>query len=49
MELAYKSIQELTELVNNGTLSSIQIWEYFNKRAQELNPELNAFNSFNEQ
>jgi len=47
MELAYKSILELKELIDTGKISSKQIWDYFNTRAQKIDSDLHSFNSFN--
>lgn len=48
MELAHKSLLELTELIKNRKTTSQEVWEYFLNRTQKYNPELNAFNTIHE-
>lgn len=48
MELAYKSILELKELIDSGTLSSQEVWEYFLSRSKKLDGELHSFLCFHE-
>ena len=49
MELAYKSIIELRELLETGTITQKEIYEYFLERNVKYNPELNAFLYLNEE
>jgi Asp-tRNA(Asn)/Glu-tRNA(Gln) amidotransferase A subunit family amidase len=48
MELAHKSLLELTELINTNTVSSQYVWKYFLERTKKHNPTLNAFNNIHE-
>ena len=49
MELAYKSIIELQELLEAGTISQKELYEYFLERNAKYNPELNAFLHLNKE
>ena len=48
MELAYKSILELTELIDSGTITSQEVWNYFLMRTKEFDGELHSFLSLHE-
>lgn len=48
MELAYKSILELTELIDSGKISSQEVWNYFLTRTKKLDGELQSFLSLHE-
>lgn len=48
MELAYKSILELKELIDSGTVTSQEVWSYFYTRTQKLDPKLKSFLSLHE-
>lgn len=43
MELAYKSILELKELIDSGKITSKEIWSYFIHRVEKFDPELQSF------
>jgi aspartyl-tRNA(Asn)/glutamyl-tRNA(Gln) amidotransferase subunit A len=47
MELAFKSIIEIQADIRNKTLTSEQVWEYFQKRIEKYDPKLQSFNSIN--
>ncbi len=40
MELAFKSILEIQELIHSGKISSKEVWEYFMARSEQYNSEL---------
>lgn len=44
-DLHLKKAREIAELVNSKQISALEVAQYFIKRAAELNPKLNAFNS----
>lgn len=48
MELAFKSIGEIQELIKKWELSSPQVWEYFLERTKKYDWEIESFNSINE-
>lgn len=48
MEFKNYSLVELDAMVKNGETSYAEIYEYFRKRAEEINPELNAFTTLPE-
>lgn len=48
MELAYKSLLEIKDLIDSGEVKSQDVWNYFKERSENLNSQLSAFNSFNE-
>ncbi|MCH8518539.1 Asp-tRNA(Asn)/Glu-tRNA(Gln) amidotransferase subunit GatA [Candidatus Gracilibacteria bacterium] len=43
MELAYKSILELREMMESGEITGKEIWEYFLERNKRYNKEIGAF------
>ena len=43
MELAYKSILEIKELVNSGKITSKEVWDYCLGRSEKLNKKIWAF------
>ena len=43
MNLAYKSLLEIKELIDSGEISSREVWEYFKSRSEELNNDLGVF------
>jgi len=43
MNLAYKSLLEIKELIDSGEISSREVWEYFKSRSEELNSDLGVF------
>lgn len=49
MNLAYKEISELRELLDTKHLSSLELTQYFFKRIKELNPLLNAYLTLSEE
>lgn len=48
MEFAFKSLQELQEILQSGKATSKEIYTYFLERSKKYNPELNAFLHFHE-
>lgn len=42
-DLHLKTAVQIAELVNNKTITALEVTEYFLKRAYELNPKMNAF------
>ena len=48
MELAYKSILELKGLIDSGSITSHEVWEYFMKRTKTYDSELNSFLTLHE-
>ncbi len=44
-DLHLKKARQIAELVNSKQIKATQVIEYFLKRAEELNPKINAFNS----
>ena len=43
MELAFKSILEIKELIEKWEVRQKEVWEYFTSRSEKYNPELWAF------
>ena len=43
MNLAYKSLTELKQLIDSGEISAKEVWNYFLKRNEKYNKKLNAF------
>lgn len=48
MSLAHKSLLELKDMIESGKTNSQEIWNYFLKRAKDLDGKLGSFNSFHE-
>lgn len=48
MELAFKSIKEIQNLIRDWKITSEGVWEYFLERAKKLDLEIQSFNEFNE-
>jgi aspartyl-tRNA(Asn)/glutamyl-tRNA(Gln) amidotransferase subunit A len=43
MDLAYKSLLEIKDMIDSGEASSKQVWDYFLARSEKYNTELSAF------
>ncbi|MDX1920339.1 MAG: amidase, partial [Candidatus Caenarcaniphilales bacterium] len=43
-DLHLKKAREIAELVNKKQITAVEVAKYFLKRAEELNPKVNAFN-----
>lgn len=48
VSIVHQSLFELKELINKGEMTAVEVTETFLNRAQQLNPKVNAFISFNE-
>lgn len=48
MELAYKSILEIKELIASGTVNKQDVWNYFLERTKNLDSKIESFNTINE-
>lgn len=48
MNLAYKNIEELLELIKNWEIQQKEIWNFYKNRIEKYNPELWAFLSIHE-
>jgi aspartyl-tRNA(Asn)/glutamyl-tRNA(Gln) amidotransferase subunit A len=48
MNLAFKNIEELKELIKSGETTSREIWNYFMKRVEKYEPKVQAFNFINQ-
>lgn len=44
-DLHLKKARQIAELVNSKQIKALEVAQYFLKRAEELNPKINAFNS----
>lgn len=43
MELAYKSLLQLRDMITNKEITAREVWDYFMKRSEKYNTELSAF------
>ncbi len=43
-DLHLKKAREIAQMVNSKQISAVEVTQYFLKRAEELNPKINAFN-----
>lgn len=48
MNLAFKSIKEIKNLIETGEITSKEVWEYFLERSKNLDNKIESFNAFNE-
>ena len=48
MELAFKSILEIKDLIEKWEVTPQEVWDYFLDRSQTLDTKLNSFNRFHE-
>lgn len=48
MDLAYKSIIEIKELIDSQQITKQEVWEYFLSRAKEWDSKIHSFNTFHE-